>query len=90
MKCIRLKIRSPDDIDAKLIERACELLGSASEDSGVLLHCASANRVGAIWLAYRVRIESFPLVLARKEAVAVGLKTKVLEKQAIKVLEESR
>lgn len=88
MKCIRLKIRSPDDIDAKLIKRACELLGSASDDSGVLLHCASANRVGAIWLAYRVRNESIPIEQARKEAATVGLKTKVLEKQTIKVLED--
>jgi uncharacterized protein (TIGR01244 family) len=48
----------------------------------VLLHCASANRVGAMWLAYRVLDEGATIDEATAEARIVGLKSPELEKMA--------
>ncbi|KLU04857.1 secreted glycosyl hydrolase [Rhodopirellula islandica] len=36
------------------IDRIRELLKTARHDAQILLHCASANRVGAVWIAHRV------------------------------------
>lgn len=41
----------------------------------LLLHCKSANRVGAIWLAHRVLDDGKSLEEAEAEAKAVGLKS---------------
>ena len=41
----------------------------------LLLHCKSANRVGAIWLAHRVLDSGLSLSDAEKEATTVGLKS---------------
>jgi uncharacterized protein (TIGR01244 family) len=48
----------------------------------ILLHCASANRVGAVWMAYRVLDEGATLEQATAEAKIVGLKSPDLEKAA--------
>lgn len=41
----------------------------------LLLHCHSANRVGAIWLAHRVLDDGLMLAAAEREATLVGLNT---------------
>ncbi len=41
----------------------------------LLLHCLSANRVGAIWLAYRVLDQGIAFDEALGEAVDVGLRS---------------
>ena len=87
MKFVRLQISAPRDLDRALIQRACTILRSAEPDAGVLLHCASANRVGAIWLAHRVQEGRMAIQQARDEAAQVGLKTKELEEKALEYLE---
>lgn len=88
MKFIRLPISSPNDMDRKLIQTACTILRSAKPEAGVLLHCASANRVGAVWLAHRVSEDRLVVDDARDEAATVGLKTKQLEDKALEYLAE--
>lgn len=39
----------------------------------LLIHCASANRVGAMWVLYRVKRET-PLATALEEGRAIGLR----------------
>ncbi len=46
-----------------------------SDQHPTMLHCGSANRVGATWLAYRVLDEGVPLDQAIEEAKQVGLRT---------------
>lgn len=87
MKFVRLPIGNPDDLNQELIGNACTLLKSASDDSGVVLHCASANRVGAIWLVHRVKEHGFTVEQARDEAKRVGLKTPELESKAVEYLQ---
>lgn len=48
----------------------------------VLLHCASANRVGAVWLVHRVLDQQVPYDKALEEAKKVGLKSADLEAKA--------
>ena len=56
----------------------------ADPDRGpVLLHCKSANRVGAIWLAHRVMNDGIAVEAATEEARTVGLRTRGYEEKAI-------
>jgi uncharacterized protein (TIGR01244 family) len=49
----------------------------------VYIHCASANRVGAMWLIKRVVADGWELPRALKEAEAIGLTNENLKKFAI-------
>lgn len=48
----------------------------------ILMHCASANRVGAIWLAHRVLDGGLTWEAALEEARTVGLRTPAYEERA--------
>ena len=48
----------------------------------ILLHCASANRVGAIWLTYRVLDDGATVEEATAEAKTVGLRSAEMEQMA--------
>ena len=49
----------------------------------VFIHCASANRVGAVWLVKRVLQDGWPVDKATTEAKAIGLSAPALEKFAL-------
>ncbi|MCC6988070.1 MAG: hypothetical protein IT181_03675 [Acidobacteria bacterium] len=49
----------------------------------VYIHCASANRVGAMWLAKRVLQDAYSIEQATAEARAIGLTNPVLEQFAL-------
>lgn len=48
----------------------------------LLIHCGSANRVGAFWMIYRVIESGWPEDKATEEAMKVGLTSPVLKKFA--------
>lgn len=52
----------------------------------ILLHCASANRVGAGWLAYRVLDEGLSVDAAREEAKVVGLVSPAYEARTLEYI----
>ncbi|MBT6847239.1 MAG: methyltransferase domain-containing protein [Planctomycetaceae bacterium] len=52
------------------------------EKAGTLLHCASANRVGAVWLVYRVLDQGVELEEAVQEAKEVGMRVPIFETKA--------
>jgi len=55
------------------------------ENSGggkVLMHCASSNRAGMVWAAYRGDKHGVPVEAAIAEGKAAGLKSPALEKTA--------
>lgn len=56
----------------------------------ILVHCASANRVGAVWLAYRVLDDGVPFEAALEEAKQAGLKTAALEEKAKAYIEKQK
>ena len=56
----------------------------------VYVHCASANRVGAVWLAKRVLQDGWSVEKATEEARMIGLSSAPLEQFALKYVEEHK
>lgn len=50
---------------------------------GTILHCGSANRVGTVWLPYRVLDQGVPLEQALKEAKVIGMRNPDYEAKAL-------
>lgn len=63
-----------------IFDRSRELLRSSERP--ILLHCASANRVGAVWLPHRVLDGGVVYEDALAEARTIGLRTPELEAKA--------
>lgn len=68
--------------DPKIVD---EFLGVVANTANqpVYIHCASANRVGAVWLVKRVLQDGWPVDKATTEAKAIGLSAPGLEKFAL-------
>jgi uncharacterized protein (TIGR01244 family) len=56
----------------------------------VFIHCASANRVGAVWLIKRVKQDGWPVDPALEEARAIGLSNAALTQFALTYLGVAR
>lgn len=72
--------RSADALTDAVFDEARMLLREA--DGGVLVHCSSGNRVGAVWLAARVLDQGVPWATAVEEARRAGLRSPELEQRA--------
>ena len=68
----------PDELTDEVLDRTRGLLKSA--EGPILLHCSSANRVGAVWMAYRVLDTGLGADDAAGEAKVVGLKSPAYER----------
>lgn len=66
--------RAATELTDEALDQLRSILGNP-ENRPLLLHCASGNRVGAVWLAYRVLDEGQTLEEAEREAREVGLKS---------------
>ena len=49
------------------------------DNQPMLIHCGSANRVGAFWMIYRVVDQGWPEDKALEEAIKIGLTSPVLK-----------
>lgn len=76
-----LPFAAPDTLKDEIFEKSLKVLGDKKKQP-VLLHCASANRVGAIWLVHRVLTDKVPFDKALKEAKEVGLRFPPYEAKA--------
>jgi uncharacterized protein (TIGR01244 family) len=56
----------------------------------VFVHCASAQRVGAVWLAKRVLQDGYSIEKATEEARAIGLSNPGLEKFALQYISDHK
>lgn len=63
---------------------------SDSSNQPVYVHCASANRVGAVWLAKRVLQDGWTVEKATEEAKLIGLASAPLEQFALKYVAEHK
>jgi protein tyrosine phosphatase (PTP) superfamily phosphohydrolase (DUF442 family) len=63
----------PDQLSDEILDRTRAFLRDAPRPA--LYHCASANRVGAAWIAYRVLDEGLGFDEALAEGRLVGLRT---------------
>lgn len=71
----RLAFTTADSLTDEVFDGAREAFANASDDSKMIGHCGAANRVGAVWLTYRVLDEGVEWDTALEEAKQVGLKT---------------
>lgn len=83
MDFVPLRFRGAENLTDEIFDEARKELRRAVDDRQVLLHCASANRVGAIWLAHRALDGGVDLARAREEAAKVGLRSEAYEERAI-------
>jgi uncharacterized protein (TIGR01244 family) len=70
----------PEELTDETFEALRVLLKTAERP--ILLHCGSANRVGAVWLPYRVLDEGILYEQALQEAKTVGLTSPGYEAKA--------
>lgn len=80
LKYHNVAVAGPDEMTDEKIDEVLGLLRDGERP--ILMHCASANRVGAMWLAYRVLDGGLTYDDALAEAKIVGLKSPVLEEKA--------
>jgi uncharacterized protein (TIGR01244 family) len=70
---VHVPFGSPAELDDGIFDELRRLLGATVRP--FLLHCAAANRVGAVWIPFRVLDQGVELEAAVAEAKAIGLKT---------------
>lgn len=58
--------------DPQLVDRFLAVVGDTSNQP-VYIHCASANRVGVLWMVRRVLVDHWKVDEAREEAELIGL-----------------
>jgi uncharacterized protein (TIGR01244 family) len=78
----------PDELTDAVFARGRELLNTMERP--VLFHCGSANRVGAMWIPWRVLDGGISIEEARAEAQAIGLRTEAYEEKALEYVERIR
>lgn len=74
-------IAGPDALTDEIFDKLRKLLNEKNQRP-MVFHCASANRVGAVWLAHRVLDGGLTYDAALVEAKTVGLKLPALEAKA--------
>lgn len=79
---------SPDELTDAKFDEVRSLLRETKRP--ILLHCSSANRVGAVWLAYRVLDDGATIDQATQEAQTVGLKLPALKTKALDYIQRQR
>lgn len=88
LRYVELPFGTAAELTDAVFDRARELLRTAERP--ILLHCSSANRVGAVWLPYRVLDDGLTWNEALAEAKTVGLKGEDYEKRAREYVESRR
>jgi len=80
----QVAFRAPETLTDEVFETTRKILNeSAASEQSVMMHCGSANRVGAIWLVHRVLDHGISLEQATQEAKQVGLRMPEYEQRAI-------
>lgn len=79
LKYIHLPYQTPTAEIAEAFLRAV----ADPANQPVYIHCASANRVGAMWFIKRVKLDGWNVDRAMKEAEAIGLRSPNLKKFAL-------
>lgn len=72
--------------DAKVFDQFLAAIADKSNQPAYV-HCASATRVGAVWLAKRALQDGWPIEKATAEARLIGLGNPALEKFALSYVE---
>ena len=71
--------------DPRVVDRFLAVV-SEPKNQPVFIHCATANRVAALWLIKRVRLDGWTIPKALEEATAIGLTSEPLRQFALEYL----
>ncbi|MCC8628710.1 fused DSP-PTPase phosphatase/NAD kinase-like protein [Xanthomonas vesicatoria] len=74
LRYVKLPIANAGDLDHARVQTFGRLLDQARTEGAVLIHCASANRVGAMVALDQVLNRGTPLATALERGRAAGLK----------------
>jgi protein tyrosine phosphatase (PTP) superfamily phosphohydrolase (DUF442 family) len=74
MQYHHVPFKSPTSLTDQVFDKVRQLLNDTSHRP-MILHCASANRVGAVWLVHRIIDEGLSYDAALAESKAVGLRS---------------
>ena len=77
---VHLPWNGKEELTDSVFEKARELFASAERP--ILMHCGSANRVGALWIPWRVLDGNIGLEDALAEAKTIGLTSTEYEQKA--------
>lgn len=88
LKYIHIPFNS-QQLDPKVLDM---FLSSVADKANqpVYVHCGSANRVGAVWLAKRVLQDGWAVDKATEEAKLIGLRSEPLEKFALDYIDSHK
>ena len=78
----QVPFRKPDSLTDKVFDSVRKLLKTDGKEKKVMLHCGSANRVGAVWAAFRALDQGQDPDEAIAEAKKVGLRYPPYEARA--------
>ena len=79
LKYIHIPFRSPT---VEATETFLDVI-TDSANQPAFIHCASANRVGAMWLIKRVKLDGWDVARATAEAEAIGMRSPALKEFAL-------
>lgn len=85
---VNLPWNGPDELTDDVFDKAREMFNTVERPA--LVHCSSANRVGAVWIPYRVLEGGLSIEDAVAEAKVIGLKTPAYEPMAIDYIKRHR
>jgi uncharacterized protein (TIGR01244 family) len=85
---VHIPFAGADEATDAVFDEARKQLKAAKRP--ILLHCGTANRVGAVWLPYRVLDDGLTLDAALAEAKTIGLRTPALEAKAKDYIERHK
>ncbi len=77
----RVPFATEASLNDEVFNKVRDLLRDDSQKT--LLHCGSANRVGGVWLTYRVLDQGADISTALTEAKKIGLKAPFIERKAM-------
>jgi len=86
LEYVSLPWGKPEELTDEVFDRYRELLEDSERP--VLLHCGSANRVGAVWIPWRVLDGGLSFEAALEEAKTIGLRTPAYEERAAAYVRE--
>jgi uncharacterized protein (TIGR01244 family) len=86
MKFVRIPFAGPETLTDDIFEEVRRILND-NKAGPVMLHCGSAHRVGAVWLAHRLVDDGLSVEQAVKEAAVVGLSNEGYRDRALRYAE---
>ncbi|MER3416679.1 MAG: hypothetical protein C4297_10780 [Gemmataceae bacterium] len=88
MKYYSIPFKAPETLTDKVFDEVRKIL--REQRGALLVHCSTANRVGAVWIAFRVLDCGVPLDRALKEAKQIGLRTAEYEARVKEYIEKHK